>query len=61
MKILLIEDSLPNLTHITNPAKIADMIRISSHGLCGGNDFGYPCLNDGKLPAKKAGPPSGQK
>jgi hypothetical protein len=32
---------LPNPSLITEPAEIADMISISSQGLCGEDDFGF--------------------
>ena len=48
-------DYLPNCSIITNRAKIADMISISSEGLCGVEDFRGPRLNGARLTVGKAG------
>jgi hypothetical protein len=46
---------LPNPSLITEPAKTAEMICISSKGFCGEDDCGYPRLKKARLPAGKAG------
>ena len=46
---------LPKPSLIPESAKTADMICISSKGICGGNDFSRARLKEGRLSAGKAG------
>ena len=46
--------NLPNPSLITEPAITADMICISSRGICGEDDFGCPRLKEGSLSTGKA-------
>jgi hypothetical protein len=47
-------DSLPKSKLIPALPKIADMVSISSKGLCGGNDFRCTHLKEGRLSSAKA-------
>jgi hypothetical protein len=49
------QDNLPNPSLITEPAKTADMISISSKGICGEDGFGGQRLKKAIIPAGKAG------
>jgi hypothetical protein len=52
---------LPKPSLITGPAKIPDMISISSVGLCGGNDFRDQFFKEDRLSAGKAEGHQGEK
>jgi hypothetical protein len=53
--------NLPESAVISSTETTADMISISCIGLCGGDDFRYPSLKEGKLWMGKAGGPQVEK